>query len=287
MSGYFQDALNKAHKQRDIGGRRHDAVYASDAGIVLQIGDERQVHGSCLRKQYYRITETPQSDPEDPRQNFVTGVGEAVHEQVAAVYKAAEMLVKAEMRLWISKIKLSGRIDLIIRPDKKLVGVEVKSIGGYYNTLGAIRGTRNVPFAPKIGHLCQTVVYAQHMHEQTNGEMDEWILHYVDRESGNFAEHMIRYVNDQEVWVNGEPSSVTPERIYSRWDELWKHIANQSLPDRDYEIQYSEDKIKRLCDAGRLNKKDTAAVKAGKNIDKGDNPCRLWCQWRTRCWTED
>lgn len=286
MSKYFSNALLEAYKHRDMGGRRHDVVYASDASVSLVLGDETKVYGGCLRKQYYRITETPQSDPEGPGESFVAGVGEAVHDRVVAVFGTAEHLVSAEIPVWIEKIKLSGRIDAIIRPDKKRIGVEIKSVGGYRNITGTIKPTRNAPYAPKIGHLCQTLVYADHMFEKTDKEMDEWVIIYIDREMGSFAEHHIRYVSENEIWVNDEPSSITPARIYARWDTLWKHIENKTLPDRDYEMQYSKEKLKRMADAGALNRKDTQTVNAGKMVDKGSSECR-WCSWQTQCWITD
>jgi hypothetical protein len=267
-----------------MGQRRHDSVYASDASVEIQIGDNVEVHGSCLRRQYYRITEAPESDPEDATTSFVAQVGNAVHEEVARTFRAAEQLVEEEMRIWIPEVQLSGRVDLIVRPDHgRKVGIEVKSVGGYYGCKGVIKATRDTPLYPRLYHLAQTVVYAEHLQKQ---DIKEWMLLYIDRESGAFHSHSILYEARDEIYVNGEPSAITPERVYARWERLWEHIKAETPPVRDYCIQYTKEQLQQKAEEGKLNKADKAKVDAGKMIDKGDMQCR-WCPWATACWSAD
>jgi hypothetical protein len=280
----FKEALKKAQEVRSLGQRRHDNVYASDASVEIQIGEDVEVHGSCLRNQYYRITEEPISDPEDATTSFVAQVGNAVHEAVAHTFRAAEQLVEEETRIWIPEIKLSGRIDLIVRPDHgRKVGIEVKSVGGYYGCKGVIKTTRDTPLYPKLYHLAQAVVYADHL--QKSG-VKEWMLLYVDRESGAFQGHSIQYEAHDEIYVNGEPSAITPERVFARWHRLWEHVEAKTPPKRDYSIQFTKEQLMEKAEAGKLNKADTEKVKKGKMIDKGDMNCR-WCRWATTCWSAD
>jgi hypothetical protein len=282
MPDYFGGAMGDAFRKRGD-GRRNDSAYPSDASIELTVGDEVQVHGTCLRKQYYRITETPQSDPEQPSDRFVANVGEAVHTEVAKTFFAAGQLIEEEMRIWIPEVRVSGRIDLIIRPEHgRRVGIEVKSVGGYYGVKGCIKATKTSPLYPRISHLCQTVVYAHHMADQFN----EWQILYIDRETGAYRAHDIRYEDADTVWVNGEPSTVTPRRIYDRWHRLWQHVEGAEPPARDYEIKFSQEKIARLAETGGLLAEEKKRFKEGKKVDKGDIYCRSWCPWKTLCWSD-
>lgn len=282
---YFEDALRKNAEKQAQEPRRHDAAYASDASLELQVGPETQIHGTCLRKQYYRITETPQSNPPDQMTSFVAAVGEGFHTQVARVFFGAEMLAQEESRLWIPEVKVSGRLDLLIRPNPtgNLVGIEVKTVGGYYGRKGCITPTRDTPLYPRLYHLAQTVVYAEFFADK----FTEWALLYIDRETGQYREHQILYKGHDDIWVNGEPSSVTPKAVYDRWHRLWTHVEGKQLPARDYELRYSQEKIADLAGRGLLNKDETARVKAGRKVDKGDIQCREFCEWRDQCWKVD
>jgi len=285
MSRYFTEALRLARKVRDAQHERNDSVYASDASVELTIGDETLVHGQCLRSQWYRLTDTPISDPPSDEERFVAQVGELMHTAVARTFADAEQLVRDEWRLWMPEIRLSGRCDLLIRPrsDGAKVGMEVKTVGGYYGRKGCIDTTRNTPLYPRLKDLCQTVIYAEKFKE----EFQEWVLLYIDREFGTHREHEIVYQGHDQILVNGEPSSVTPQAVYLRWERLWAHVKSKTLPARDYALRYSPERIQRLFDQGKLNKEEKERVKTGRKVDKGDKECREWCPWRTQCWKVD
>jgi CRISPR/Cas system-associated exonuclease Cas4 (RecB family) len=285
MSEYFGEALKRAAQAARLVQRRNDSVYPSDASVEIQVGDRTEIHGTCLRKQWYRLTGVPQSNPEDQYDNFVASVGEAVHDQVGRVFQQAEQLVLAEQSIYLEDIRLSGRIDLIIRPqsDGEMVGVEIKSVGGYHGSKGVIKATRDKPFYPRLYHLAQTVVYAEYFKDK----FTTWVILYVDRETGRFKEHLIQYRGHDDIWVNGEPSTITPKAVYDRWERLWRDIATETRPKRDYWLRYPDEHIQYLAAAGGLNKDDMARVAAGRKVDKGDIQCREFCQWRDQCWKTD
>ena len=283
MADYFGQALRNISNPGIVETRRTDQVYASDASVTLQIGNQRETHGSCLRKQYYRMTSVSQSDPE---QRLATGpavIGSIMHDWVSDVFGRGGLLAQAEVPLWIPEIKLSGRVDGILKVNGELIGVEVKTVEGYYGRKGTIDSRRNAPFFPRLYHLTQAVVYAEHFASQG---ITKWQLLYVDRANGDYHGHDITYGGPETITVNGEPTSITPKKIFDRWRTLWADIDNKTLPPRDYEIQYSTQRLQSMAQAGTLNKADTEKVLKGKAVDKGDANCR-YCPWRTRCWTVD
>lgn len=282
MTNYFGDALKKGREKARRVQRQTDVAYPSDASVELRIGEEVQIHGGCLRAQAYRITGTPQSDPESAERNFVAEMGEVAHEAVANVFGAAEQLLQKELRIWIPAIRLSGRVDVLFRVETggKPIGCEVKSVGGYNGRKGVIEPRKGRGLYPKIYHLAQTVVYAEHLKD----EITEWIVLYVDRETGVWREHQVIYRGHDDILVNGQPSTVTPRAIFSRWERLWGLVAAKTLPPRDYQIRYTPEKIVQLAEQGELNKEEMERFKAGRKVDKGDIQCREYCAWRSLCW---
>ena len=73
--------------------------------------------------------------------------------------------------------------------------------------------------------------------------------------------------------------------------------SKDSIPERDYELVYSQDRIRELYEAGELNKTDTAQyekrqkqIEEGKTrlvkeVVKGDWQCRL-CEYSKVCYEE-
>ena len=171
----------------------------------------------------------------------------------------------------------------VIEVDGRRIGVEIKSVSGYYGVQGCIKPTTKKPLYPRYYHLAQTVMYAEFYKE----EFQEWIILYIDRDTGAFREHQILYRGHDDILVNGEPTSITPKAVYDRWGRLGEFVNAKQLPPQDFHRRYSPEHIAKLAERKLLNKDETARFKAGRKIDKGDKQCREWCQWRTRCWTED
>lgn len=299
MTNYFGEALRRARQKAREFPRRMDVAYPSDASVEIVIGNDVQVHGGCLRRQYYRITETPETDPESAERSFVAEMGELAHIIVGQVFGAAERLIHAEPRIWIEEVRLSGRIDVIFANVqqaecslgkhyvRKRIGCEVKTVAGYYGRRGVIEERRGVPFYPRIYDLAQAVVYLDYLNQHQNYEIDEWILLYICRETGKWKEHQILYRGHDDILVNGQPTTITPKAVYDRWKRLWEHVESKTLPTRDYALRYSDAKIARMADAGDLNRENKKRYDEGKKVDLGDKQCREWCPWRTQCWKHD
>lgn len=93
-----------------------------------------------------------------------------------------------------------------------------------------------------------------------------------------------------------EYKDITIDAILDRYKYILKHIKTRSLPDRDYEAQYSEEKITALHKAGQLQfKKDNEAVekwlkkgaKEGElGLTMGDSEC-MFCSHKVKCYSAD
>jgi hypothetical protein len=127
-------------------------------------------------------------------------------------------------------------------------------------------------------------VYVDHFAKK--GITNKWQVLYIDRENLEHRTHEIEYHGPDNIVVNGEPSSVTPKKIYDRWARLWEYTKHATLPPRDYTLQFSLPTLQSMAEVGMLNKKEADTVAKGKLVDKGDFECRV-CPYKSRCWTTD
>jgi hypothetical protein len=110
------------------------------------------------------------------------------------------------------------------------------------------------------------------------------------------AEYVIMLEEDGSANVQGTNfaeirKEINLKSIKNRWSKLLNHLTDMTLPERDYERQYSNKEILRLCKAGELNKTDTKTVESKLHtgntkkplLKKGDWRC-AYCDYSDKCW---
>lgn len=271
----------------------HVGFYPSSASIEYQAEDGTDlVLGACLRQQYYSHCGLPR--PAFPPDVAVKlELGNWTHEMIVEMVKRSGHWMGDERRMFIpGPPPISGRADLFLKDprDGKPVGCEIKSVGGYYGVKKTIKG----PDArPKEDHILQCMPYLDFYGQWG---LTRWILLYIDRESGAMAEYVVMLEDDGSANVQGEDFAeiyrhINLKSINHRWNKLLNHIADGTLPDRDYAEQWSNKEILRRHKAGELTKTDSKAVdkklKAGKTDDvllkKGDWRC-AYCDYKDKCY---
>jgi hypothetical protein len=85
-------------------------------------------------------------------------------------------------------------------------------------------------------------------------------------------------------------------KIHDRYKMLALFLANKTLPPRDYDISYSEEKITTLHKLGKLTRKadkelvDKWLKKGAKEgtlkLEMGDFECKM-CTYRDKCWDKE
>ena len=126
----------------------------------------------------------------------------------------------------------------------------------------------------------------------------------MDRDGFDMREHMVRLEKGEyhTPIVSNEMGTyhwnhLRVEDIVKRWGELAVAMKEKTPPPRDYDIQYSNSKIKRLYDKNLLTKTEKTKVdnrlKHGPLSDdnppclvKGDWNC-AYCAFAKRCWQSD
>lgn len=304
--------------------RRQTFLYPSSASIEWT--DEHGVlrkHGACLRQQWYRFLRYPEDPGEvSARISRIRDLGDVISEMYVQDFKNAGIYVADEVSLFMDDIRVSGRFDIMIKdpytapkppgaPEPKdMIGIEVKSIGGYHKIKGPILTTRDTPLKPIVEHVLQSMLY---LHYYSQWGLTRWSLLYVNRENMDDRYHTLIFQPDGSIRIVNESgvfdwTHITIQGIKDRYRTLWKHIEDETIPPRDYDLQYSNTKICSMYARDEFLKTDKATVERGLRkvrkikgikeiqpiswnsddiplIVKGDQACQ-WCNFAKTCWSD-
>lgn len=288
------------------------------------------VVGKCRRQAFYRyvsdlynfspknnylkdIYESIKDLKESPSlyTRWIWRAGELYEDLCIDLAKTSGIFVGTQVSTYIPAFNVSGKIDLIVmNPVEQTYHIiEVKSVYGF--NANSVIGTdanykKGIIGQPRDSHLMQLGIY-----QWWYGNPKEWgpgILLYGSRDNGRAAEYLVTVEKNSEddldyIWYQGQypvktekvNSGITIQSIM----ECYKHIQDcadsGTIPDRDYELEYSQEKITELYEAGLLTKTDTAQyekrmkqIEEGKKklvkpVEKGDWQCRL-CDYKKVCY---
>lgn len=286
-------------ESRKKGGRHPSSastVYVNEHG-------ETVTAGTCLRKQWYSARHYEESGDRNAEGIMKALAGDLWSQFLVDRVKEAGFWYGDETRFYNQELDISGRVDIIVAEESTghPVGVEVKSVGTFVSK-GVIKPTAAYPLAPKEDHVMQSMIYLHHY----KNAIKKWVILYLDRNTMEMAEHIIRIEKDKDgyhfpVISNDmgvkEWKHIRLEDIIKRWQELEVHVKNKTLPDRDYQIQYPNTHIAKLYDTDRLTKtergKIAKRIESGKFKDsdpplmpKGDWQCR-YCPFVQECYKEE
>jgi hypothetical protein len=214
--------------------------------------------------------------------------GNAVHDHEVQRFAQARILKGAEVPFYDEDHNISGRVDafiynpLSVVSPPEVMGVEIKSVGGYYATRGVILPDAGKPIEPRPKDVLQCMAY-QGYYKLKRGMDLKWLLHYHSRDSGQSAEHVVVLLHDG-VSVNGQHKPWTLDSIYSRWELLKGFLECGQMPPRDYELLYNREKLLLMLERQQLTKAQAAAVKKNKPVDIGDKQCS-WCDYKAVCYS--
>lgn len=289
------------------------SLYPSSASIELSTPEKgKKVKGACLRQQYYRSTGEPISNqvPGDVKVSAL--IGDQITEMVKDLldqhgFQSGLQRVAAEHSFYIPEINLSGRCDFVgyDHVGKEYIGIEVKSVGEW-------KASKCIE-APAEEHVMQSLIYLDHYQkEYPQFNIKKWYILYISR-TENYAIKAKKHgsplamVWDTYITIhpkdkcavvhssNGTQSwkDFTIENINNRYKKLLAHLETKTIPDRDYEIQYSPETITDLYKRKELTRKmDIEKVEKwlakgapeGKlKIEMGDGECSF-CSYKATCW---
>jgi hypothetical protein len=305
--------LNEAYSNpviRRTSGRR--GVYPSEASIEVN----GEIVGACHREAYFDWFGYEEEGAVNPDSILAAEMGNWMHDGLVESYRARPIetgltVLSAEQPFFNKDELISGRTDIFMMDNAsgEIFGVDIKSVGEWAG--------KKCYLQPKLDHIIQCALYLweyQNTARQGKREINKWIILYISRDENwdlkkNIHGSLFKYLwqftvsfEDEHVVVQNQAGvvtkykDITTEGIIKRYRIFLDHVKNKNLPERDFEAQYSEEKIVGMYELGTLPfKKDIAAVekwmKKGAaegqlNMSIGDDAC-FFCRHKGKCYSED
>ena len=252
--------------------------YKTDNGLTLH-------EGKCHRAIYYRLNKYPVTEDIDSRMYWIWATGFWWEHMCQEVSKELGILAGKSLRIYDTRFSppISGEIDAVntipnTDPLKFFV-IDYKTTGGsYYGNVKLMGNRNNKPF-PKPENLMQLMVYLGY-----DKKLEFGMLVYLIRdrmERTQFEIELVEHNNDLVAKVNGiiYPKYSLNE-IYRRYKKIGHEFETKQLPNRDYDIVYSNDKVEKLREEDLIAK--TKYEKHLKGSLAGDWQCS-YCPYKDQC----
>ena len=285
----FKGIENNLRKKRSLTTSNIPTINPSSQVCYSDI-DGKQV-GTCLRQGWFDKTEQKKTNPLGLKVMMAGFAGDWWEDWFISQTKQLGIYEDENISACVPSRMVKGLIDVSIsNPNNngKVELVEVKTYdGGNYYAAQQIIGTTKVHPRPKDNHLLQAFRYLLVYKDK----VDAINITYIDRScSAWFKNKQFRvtilqiggksFPRVEMIWNDAlysyTESRVTLEGIIKAEDALIQNLINNTVPNKEYEISYSNDKIIRLYDEGKIYK--TTYEKYVKN--PMENPIGDW-QCRT------
>jgi hypothetical protein len=325
-----------------LGDQRPPSLWPSEASAILKNSyDENYLVGTCRRSVYFRYLIANYHFYPDIHDNdalaselieliagpdrymrWIWEAGKLYEDFVVEMAKQSGVYVDSQIQIVIPAYNIVGKLDLIVRnPDTgDLVAEEVKSIYGYNanEILGtpSMRG-KQLLGTPRESNMMQLALYNWHLKTRLRN-LEASHLFYGARDTGRDAEFevttyeedgvtKIRYEGVYPHTTKPTVSPITIDNILNNYNYVLDHFRNKVIPPRDFELNYSEEKIQNLYEHGELSKtdreqhekvlgriaenkvriqSDQTPKKEIKGVEKGDWQCDR-CNFRKYCYQPD
>jgi len=277
-------------------------LYPSEASVsyIDEFGD-KVVAGTCHRKSYYRIKGV-EGSPTNARTQLIFDLGKAVERSLIEYWKQMGIWVDNNVEFQTSEFgfPIKGELDCILSepPDGKQYLVEVKSFYGFDATK-EIMGNYAKKGAPKISQLLQTLIYVYLFRKQFYcGRM----VYMARDETSNRRTFKIELEQEGETFwpkVDGEVLKwFSVNDIFRRYRTLQDYINKDELPPRDFEMNWSDEKIEDFYKKGKISeskyKEHQSNLRVKDGTSRMKNPqvktigcweCR-YCPYMSKCYNQ-
>lgn len=326
-----------------LGDIRPPALWPSEAtSTSVNKHGEVEVAGQCRRNTFLRYTvsqyafdkvkyahyrplvEELHSVEQEPDRymRWIWKAGEMFEEYVIDLAKESGVYLASQVQVVIPEYNVVGKLDLIVsnpvtgRP----IAEEIKSIYGH----GAIKilGTPSMQSKRKLGsprssNMMQIGIYDWHLKKKMS-DLEVSRLFYGARDTGRYAEFDITtefdgtatHIAYQGVspYLDGKViTPITIENIMENYKFIHDSFIGNEIPDRDYDMQYSHEKLLKIYNRGEMSKTNAEAFekilarkeendqrlldakpakKELKPLEMGDWMCGN-CTWRNYCYDPD
>jgi hypothetical protein len=261
--------------------------YPSEASVFYEADGEQQIAGACLRKSYYRIKHSDQRGQVSARGAHIMAHGSQIEHSLVEIFKQMGIWRANSVRFKDNEYNVSGEIDaVLVEPDGTEYGAEVKTAYGYMAEKDIIGNTYNVG-KPRPSHLLQTLIYCWVFKDR----LPYFRILYMFRDSCARRSFKIELHEEDGVHypkVDGKVSKAfSVEDILSRYKELQYYLDTDTVPPRDFQLEYTDEKVQRLYDLKKISKSKYEKHFAPRKPEPaGDWNCS-YCDFSTFCWSQE
>lgn len=267
---------------------RGSHFYPSEASVRSEDDTGTLItEGGCLRASYYRIKKIGQREPFTGRIAHILNMGKTIEESLVDIFKEMGIWIANSVRFKDEEYNISGELDaVLVEPDGTLYGAEIKTAYGYHAESEIIGNTRKPGF-PKMAHLLQTLVYC-HVFK---GKLNHFRIVYMLRDScarRTFKIELAEVDGLHYPKIDGVVyTKFSLEDVLERYKDLAYYVENNIEPPRDYQLEYSDERVEELFKIGKISK-----TKYEKHFHKtrpekaGDWMC-AYCAYKTTCRSDE
>lgn len=320
----FWGTLDDSILNQDPRHNKNVSLYPSEASAVVRNKyDEVVVLGGCKRKAWFRNKlQRIERDKDHQTKHFEeiesqdfsakdlwkfklsSGVERDIHSEAKRAKTWYSNSHKFEWRIPVEGYEdalVRGEVDLVSRQEAdsdNLVGIEVKSITGYYGqrkVFGAKsrKGHWLQEPEPKDANLLQTILYTLVFCILTD-KFKYFKLVYISRENGDRTEFDVDLIPEEQedgtikhrVYVDRKPYQyeLFAEDLIESYRELHRYVIDDVIPARDFELQYDDNRLQKLYNRNELSKTDSKKFESKGTLKKGDWQCS-YCKFQAMCYT--
>jgi hypothetical protein len=289
----FIDHVTDYLTRPKMGDQKEPTFYPSEAtATYLNKYGETTVVGKCRRSAFFRLVrdltaydpetyahlqpladELAEKDiPADRYMRWIWEAGNLYETHLTNLAKAAGVFIGEQITVYIPKVKVSGRIDLVIVNPRtgKLSVVEAKSIYGH--NADSVFGKELKKFTrlgePRDSNLMQIAIY-DWWFASARDDFEESRLTYGARDKGTYGEFLVRinYTDPDNLYIeykqmlpiHGEwvTTPMTINSIIRNYQYIQEHIDTNQIPPRDYDLQFTPEQLERQYQDGELTEAET------------------------------
>lgn len=251
--------------------------------------------GTCTRKAYYSKT-LPSTKEPDIAGEMMMDEGNIFETHAARVFAKAGVAVRpnakdGQPRIMMHRVSpngvpymVVGRLDMIyMNAENHRAILDFKRLvttNSAENTFGTSKWSIGGP-EPKIQNVIQMAVYAEWGRDRGIFDCKLAYAHPPGRKGIVFS---VKVDSEGNVFVDGNQQSFTLKNVYEDMDYLADCLDKDVVPERRYDLFYSDEELNRIA-----MKKDLPATwkakkkKYGKiNKNYGESPC-AYCEFCSEC----
>lgn len=292
----------------------------SEASVIVNTKAGPVVEGKCARATWLRLKKIePSNDTNLPNQIMRMNVGKEVENRCIEEYKKAGIYVANNMMFTAEVapgILITGELDAICKDnDGNNFCTELKSCYGPYaqkDIFGKKISGYGGPGKPRSSYLMQIGLYLYHfsrLPKNHPGHLAYGVIQVVDRGDGHYGMFEVELQKESRILPEGGsvpihklaywsedldvPETLTPwsiEDVIERYAYVKRHLDSDTMPPRDYDDNYSKEKVELYHQAGlvsdsKYKKFMSSHSPRGKGKETiGDFWCYpLYCKWADFC----